>query len=296
MEIKEYFEIVNIILRWLSIFVILLFGIIILKLVDRNNIMNFNKERLGRLFKNILRFIGLVIFLDILMFLSISEIFLEVKNINLIKLDLWSVFYIFIVFNVVYVIFLFFLFIKEKKYYEVEFMYNNKKMKYIVCDRVEDKDDGKFIYVDEDENKEYEENISDIKKRELRVIFIFYVVVFFSINKDVLKEIKVFFMWLRWLLFIILVGVDIYIVIICLKVLYDLWRWDFGKLLILFRIFFFIFLVVLVLEIIVLVVFLYKMWLGKNKLKYYNKKKGDSEMKLNEKEVFRMIFLLKNEF
>lgn len=38
-------------------------------------------------------------------------------------------------------------------------------MKYIVRDRVEDKDDGKLIYVDEDENKEYEENISDIKKR-----------------------------------------------------------------------------------------------------------------------------------
>lgn len=45
MEIKEYFEIANTILRWLSIFVIPLFGIIISKLVDRNNIMNPNKER-----------------------------------------------------------------------------------------------------------------------------------------------------------------------------------------------------------------------------------------------------------
>lgn len=164
MEIKEYFEIANTILRWLSIFVIPLFGIIISKLVDRNNIMNPNKERLGRLFKNILRFIGLVILLDILMFLSISEIFSEVKNINSIKSDLWSAFYIFTAFNVVYAIFLFPLFIKEKKYYEVELTHNNKKMKYIVRDRVEDKDDGKLIYVDEDENKEYEENISDIKK------------------------------------------------------------------------------------------------------------------------------------
>lgn len=105
MEIKEYFEIANTILRWLSIFVIPLFGIIISKLVDRNNIMNPNKERLGRLFKNILRFIGLVILLDILMFLSISEIFSEVKNINSIKSDLWSAFYIFTAFNVVYAIF-----------------------------------------------------------------------------------------------------------------------------------------------------------------------------------------------
>ncbi|WP_225995485.1 hypothetical protein [Staphylococcus argenteus] len=296
MEIKEYFEIANTILRWLSIFVIPLFGIIISKLVDRNNIMNPNKERLGRLFKNILRFIGLVILLDILMFLSISEIFSEVKNINSIKSDLWSAFYIFTAFNVVYAIFLFPLFIKEKKYYEVELTHNNKKMKYIVRDRVEDKDDGKLIYVDEDENKEYEENISDIKKRESRVTFIPHVVALFSINKDALKETKVFPMWLRWSLFIILVGVDTYIAITCLKALYDLWRWDFGKLLIPFRIFLSTFPVVLVLEITVLVVFLYKTWLGKNKLKYHNKKKGDSEMKLNEKEAFRMISLLKNEF
>lgn len=224
MEIKEYFEIANTILRWLSIFVIPLFGIIISKLVDRNNIMNPNKERLGRLFKNILRFIGLVILLDILMFLSISEIFSEVKNINSIKSDLWSAFYIFTAFNVVYAIFLFPLFIKEKKYYEVELTHNNKKMKYIVRDRVEDKDDGKLIYVDEDENKEYEENISDIKKRESRVTFIPHVVALFSINKDALKETKVFPMWLRWSLFIILVGVDTYIAITCLKALYDLWR------------------------------------------------------------------------
>ncbi|MDQ7158274.1 hypothetical protein RCF69_11320, partial [Staphylococcus warneri] len=98
MEIKEYVDIANTVLRWLSIFVIPLFGIIISKLVDRNNIMNPNKERLGRLFKNTLRFIGLVILLDILMFLSISEVFVSVKSINSIKSNLLSGFYIFTAF------------------------------------------------------------------------------------------------------------------------------------------------------------------------------------------------------
>ncbi|MGC9678468.1 hypothetical protein ACOP1M_12775 [Staphylococcus warneri] len=296
MEIKEYIDIANTILRWLSVLVIPLFGIIISKLVDRNNIMNPNKERLGRLLKNTLRFIGLVILLDILMFLSISELFSEVKNVHSIKSDLWKAFYIFTAFNVIYAIFLFPLFIKEKKYYEVELTHNNQRKKYTVHDRVNDKDDGKLIYFDECKNEEYEENISDIKKREGRVTFIPHIVPFFNINKDVLKETKVFPMWLRWSLFIILIGTDIYIAITCLKALYDLWKLDFGKLLIPFRIFLSTFPVLLVLEITILVVFLYKTWLGKNKLKYHKRNKGDSKMKFNKEEAFRMISLLKSEF
>lgn len=105
MEIKDYVDIVDTILKVLSIFVIPLFGIIISKLVDRNNKMNPNKERLGRLFKNTLRFIGLVILLDILMYSSVSEMFVNVKNINSVKSDLWSLLYIFTAFNVIYAIF-----------------------------------------------------------------------------------------------------------------------------------------------------------------------------------------------
>ena len=62
------------------------------------------------------------------MFLSISEIFSEVKNINSIQSDLWSAFYIFTAFNVVYAIFLFPLFIKEKKYYEKIMIIYKKKI------------------------------------------------------------------------------------------------------------------------------------------------------------------------
>ncbi|WP_289415216.1 hypothetical protein [Staphylococcus warneri] len=296
MEIKEYVDIANTVLRWLSIFVIPLFGIIISKLVDRNNIMNPNKERLGRLFKNTLRFIGLVILLDILMFLSISEVFVSVKSINSIKSNLLSGFYIFTAFNVMYAMFLLPLFIKEKKYYEVELTHNNQKRKYIVHDRIKDKDDGKLIYVDEHENKEYEENISDIKKREGRVTFIPHAVALFSLNKDAIKETKVFPMRLRWTLFIILAAMDIYIGNTCLKILYDLWRWDFGTPLIPFRIFVSTFPVLVLTEITILVVFLYRTWLGKNKLEYNKGKKVDSKMTISEKKAFRMISLFKGEF
>ncbi len=197
MEIKDYVDIVDTILKVLSIFVIPLFGIIISKLVDRNNKMNPNKERLGRLFKNTLRFIGLVILLDILMYSSVSEMFVNVKNINSVKSDLWSLLYIFTAFNVIYAIFLSPFFIKEKKYYEVELTHNNQKRKYTVRDRIKDKEDEKLIYFDEYENKEYEENISSIKKREGRLTLIPHTMAFFNLNKDAIKETKIFTMSIR---------------------------------------------------------------------------------------------------
>lgn len=82
--------------------------------ITRNTVMNPNKEKISRLFKNIFRFILLVIVLDILLFLSVSEILGEIKDVSTIKKEMWKSLYIFTTFNVIYAIVLFPIFIKEK--------------------------------------------------------------------------------------------------------------------------------------------------------------------------------------
>ena len=207
------------------------------------------------------------------LFLSVSEIFGEIKDISIIKKEMWKLLYIFTAFNMIYAIVLFPIFIKEKKYYEVEIAhYNNETKRYIVLDRIKENDDEILIYYDEHDNKEYEENISYIKEKEGRVTFIPHVISIFNINKNVIKETSIFPIWLRVLLILILLGVSIYIVIVSGHSLYRLWTMDLNKPLILFKIFLSTFLILLVSEFFILVIFLYQTWLGKNKLKYTKRK------------------------
>lgn len=272
-EFREYLDASNIILKWMSLFGVPLIGLIMSQLITRNTVMNPNKEKISRLLKNIFRFILLVIVLDILLFLSVSEIFGEIKNISTIKKEIWKTLYIFTAFNMIYAIILFPIFIKEKKYYEIEIAhYNNETKRYIVLDRIKEDDDEILIYYDEHENKEYEENISYIKEKEGRVTFIPHVISIFNINKNVIKETSVFPIWLRVLLVLILLGVSIYIAIVSGHSLYQLWTTNLNKPFISFKIFLSTFLILLVSEFLTLVIFLYQTWLGKNKLKYTKRK------------------------
>ena len=82
------------------------------------------------------------------LFLSVSEIFGEIKDISIIKKEMWKLLYIFTAFNMIYAIVLFPIFIKEKKYYEVEIAhYNNETKRYVVLDRIKENDDEILIYL-----------------------------------------------------------------------------------------------------------------------------------------------------
>jgi len=67
-ELREYLDASNIILKWISLFGVPLIGVIMSHWITRKTVMNPNKEKISRLFKNIFRFILLVIVLDILLF------------------------------------------------------------------------------------------------------------------------------------------------------------------------------------------------------------------------------------
>ena len=141
-ELREYLDASNIILKWISLFGVPLIGVIMSQWITRKTVMNPNKEKISRLFKNIFRFFLLVIVLDILLFLSVSEVFGEIKDINTLKQEIWKPLYIFTAFNMIYAIVLFPIFIKEKKYYEIEIAhYNNETKRYIVLDRIKENDD-----------------------------------------------------------------------------------------------------------------------------------------------------------
>ncbi|HDH5198543.1 TPA: hypothetical protein PI565_002820 [Staphylococcus aureus] len=272
-ELREYLGASNIILKWISLVGFPLIGLIMSQLITRNTVMNPNKEKISRLFKNIFRFILLVIVLDILLFLSVSEIFGEVKDINTLKKDIWKSLYIFTAFNMIYAIVLFPVFIKEKKYYEVEIAhYNNETKRYVVLDRIKEDDDEILIYYDEHKNKEYEENISYIKEKEGRVTFIPHMISIFNINKNVIKETSVFPIWLRVLLILILLGVSIYIAIVGGNSLYQLWTTNLNKPFISFKIFLSGLPILAVFELLTISIFLYQTWLGKSRLEYTKRK------------------------
>lgn len=275
MEVKETLDIIKVIAQVGSISVIPLFGIIVSQFRGRERIMNQNKEKWGRWISNVFFFILTVFIIDLILLVSVMELFLNenisLKEIGLYKAEIGQVVILFTIFSVLYTFFLMPLWTKEKKYFEVELEHvKGEKERYIVLNRSKEKDKDVLFY--KDRNKEYEEDIDTIKQREGRITFIPNKKSIFNINKEAIEGSKILPIWSRWIFFVLIVFVSVFGMWNGLQVMYGVWDFNFGSSLIGFKIVISSFPFVVCIYFIIILIYLYKNWLGKNRIAYKRKK------------------------
>ncbi|MGW7778808.1 hypothetical protein ACWESJ_12575 [Staphylococcus xylosus] len=277
MEIKEILEIINLIVRWISISFIPLFGIVISKFRGRERIMNQNTEKWGRWIGNIFFFIFIAFIIDIVLLVSIMELFINnnisLKEVNLHNEKIRQLLIIFTIFSVLYAFFLMPLWTKDKKYFEVELEHvKGKKKLYIVLNRRKTMGKDVLFYRDKNDYKEYEEDIDEIKQREGRVTFIPRKKSIFNINKEHIEESKNIPIWFRWVIFIFIAIASLFGIWHGIEMIWGIWSSDLGSSLIGFKIVVSSFPCVIFTYFIILLFFLYKNWFGKNRLTYEKRK------------------------
>lgn len=273
MNIKEQLEISKIILQTISIGIPLLV-VILSQFKGREMVMNQNKEKWTRVFNNIFRFILAVLLIDLFILLGLSDLFINTKTEDLIKYksEIYQLILLLTIFSMVYAFFLIPLWTKNKRYYEVELEYTKgEKVVYVVLNRIKSKDEDALIY--KDNEKEYEEDVDLIKQREGRVTFIPKVKSIFNINRANIEETKVFPIWFRWLLFLIIVIVSMFGVWGCFEMVVDIWTVNLGETVVLFRVVMSMFSITILVYFVVIIIFLYQSWFGKNRLLYEKKLK-----------------------
>lgn len=273
MNIKEQLEISKIILQTISIGIPLLV-VILSQFKGREMVMNQNKEKWTRVFNNIFRFILAVLLIDLFILLGLSDLFINTKTEDLIKYksEIYQLILLLTIFSMVYAFFLIPLWTKNKRYYEVELEYTKgEKVVYVVLNRIKSKDEDALIY--KDNEKEYEEDVDLIKQREGRVTFIPKVKSIFNINRATIEETKVFPIWFRWLLFLIIVIVSMFGVWGCFEMVVDIWTVNLGEKVVLFRVVMSMFSITILVYFVVIIIFLYQSWFGKNRLLYEKKLK-----------------------
>jgi hypothetical protein len=272
MNIKDQLEISKIILQTISIGIPLL-GIIFSQFKGRERMMDQNKEKWVRIFNNILRFLITVLFIDLIILVSLSDVLINIKSKDLIKYknEIYQSILLFTSFSTLFSFFLMPLWKKEKRYYEVELEHiHGEKRVYVVLNRIKSKNGDVLIY--EGNDREYEEDVNLIKQRESRVTFIPKTKSLFNINRSIIDETKVFPIWLRCLFFLFVVIIFIFGIWNCYEMTKDIWTLNMGEALVMFRIVISTFPMTILIYFIVIIVFLYKSWLGKNRLPYEKNK------------------------
>ncbi len=278
LEIKENLEILNLIVQLINIGFIPLFGIIVSKFRSRERIMNQNKEKLGRWIGNIFFFIITTVIIDLVLLVSIMELFINndisLKEIGLHKKEIGQIFIIFTIFSVLYAFFLMPLWTKDKRYLEVELEHvKGEKKLYTVLNRNKIMGKDVLFYKDKNNYKEYEEDIDRIKQREGRITFIPKRKSIFNINRESIEESKIFPIWFRWVVFIFIALASLFETWNALEMIYGIWMSDLGSPLIGFKIVISSFPCVIFAYFIIILFFLYKNWLGKNRLVYKKRKR-----------------------
>lgn len=274
MNTKEILEVSKVVLQLISICIIPLLAVIFSQFKGREKMMNQNKERWLRGFNNIFRFIPAVLIIELLILLSLSDLFINVsiEELTKYKKDIYQVILFVTIFSIIYAFFLVPLWTKNKRYYEVELEHTKgDKVLYTVLNRIKSKDEDILIY--KDNQKEYEEDVGVIKQREGRVTFIPKIKSIFNINRATIEETKVFPIWSRWLIFLLILIVSVCGMWACLEMIWDLWTFDIEQPLWLFRIVMSTFPIVIFIYFIITIIFLYQSWLGKNRLLYEKRKK-----------------------
>lgn len=274
MNTKEILEVSKVVLQLISICIIPLLAVIFSQFKGREKMMNQNKERWLRGFNNIFRFILAVLIIELLILLSLSDLFINVsiEELTKYKKDIYQVILFVTIFSIIYAFFLVPLWTKNKRYYEVELEHTKgDKVLYTVLNRIKSKDEDILIY--KDNQKEYEEDVGVIKQREGRVTFIPKIKSIFNINRATIEETKVFPIWSRWLIFLLILIVSVCGMWACLEMIWDLWTFDIEQPLWLFRIVMSTFPIVIFIYFIITIIFLYHSWLGKNRLLYEKRKK-----------------------
>ncbi|MDT0758508.1 MULTISPECIES: hypothetical protein [Staphylococcus] len=273
MNIKDQIDISKIILQIISMLVPLV-GIILSQFKGTERRMDQKKEKMKRIFNNIFRFIFVIVLIDLLILVELRDFYINIKPENLIKYkkDIYQLILILTTFSTVYAFFLMPFWLKKKRYYEIELEHTKgKKIAYVVLNR--DKSKNKDVIIYKDDKKEYEEDVDSIKQREGRVTFIPKAKSIFNLNRSAIEETKTLPIWSRWLFFILIILVSLVGIFSCIEMIMNVWTFNLGKRVVMFRIIISIFPITIFMYFIAIIKFLYQSWLGKNKLVYEKSKK-----------------------
>ena len=212
----------------------------LLSILSTRNKMKYSetREKVITIVKYIFKLLGTacVIFIVFIITLADSISKYDTEWLSNYKVETLQISLLLFIISLFYAMVLAPLWYANNKYYEVYLKNEGTKvLKYKMIGRIKEKHEDILIYQDE-KGVYYEEDVSTIKNREGRLSYKPCYKTLLDIireNYDALKNVP---MYVRWIFFILLLISEITILIVCIRLIVNIWTTNFSIPLILFKI------------------------------------------------------------